>query len=198
MVGVIEYGAGNLRSVCNALESLGAAWTLVAEPESLDVCSRVILPGVGHFGFAMERLAKTRMAGALAEWTSAGRPLLGICLGAQLLMESSEEAPGVAGLSLITGHVIRLRTKTIPHMGWNRVTASDSAALLDPARSDFFYFAHSFVCAPEDESDIAATAECGGEAFCVAVQCGNVFGVQFHPEKSAAAGLALLKEFTRC
>lgn len=199
MIGVIDYGAGNLRSVTNALDHLGLAWTLVGAPDALDGCSRLVLPGVGHFGAAMQRLNAAELAPAVQAWGRAGKPLLGVCLGAQLLLDGSEEAPGAAGLGLIAGRVVKLGTKTIPHMGWNRVCSVGEGVLFDESGGgSYFYFAHSFVCEPADEAHAAAVAECDGRRFCVAVQRGRVCGVQFHPEKSAAAGLELLRRFAAC
>jgi glutamine amidotransferase len=121
-----------------------------------------------------------------------------LCLGAQLLLDGSEEAPGVPGLGFIGGQVVRLKTRTVPHMGWNRIRASRTNELFEAADAPYVYFAHSYVCRPEDPADVAAMAESEGEEFCVAVQRGRLFGVQFHPEKSAEAGLALLRSFAEC
>ena len=199
MIGVIDYGAGNLRSVTNALDYLELTWKLIPKPSGLSGCTRVILPGVGHFGSAMEELCSRQLAGAVRDWAQTGRPLLGVCVGAQMLMESSEEAPGVAGIGLLKGGVVRLRTRTIPHMGWNRAVPQVGEGLFAGNGGDeFFYFAHSYACAPECLEDVAAVAECEGQEICVAVRRGRVFGVQFHPEKSAEAGLALLGRFAKC
>jgi len=199
MIGVIDYGAGNLLSVTNALDALDLSWTHVQSSRELAECDRILLPGVGHFQSAALQLAECGMVAALRATAAAGKPLLGVCLGAQLLMETSAEAPSVPGLGLIRGRVERLRTRTIPHMGWNRVTPQPSARLFDSTGSGaHFYFAHSFCCAPEDASNIAAQASCDEQTFCVAVQRDNIFGVQFHPEKSASAGLEVLRRFATC
>jgi glutamine amidotransferase len=198
-IGVIDYGAGNMRSVTNALDALALVGRVVASAGDLDRCSRVILPGVGHFAPAARRLADTGLDDALRAAVERGVPLLGVCLGAQLLLAGSAEAPDVPGLGIINGSCDRLTTTTVPHMGWNAVTPRSGAGLFDvngdPA---YFYFAHSFVCKPEDPAVVAADTECDGQRFCVALERGRVFGVQFHPEKSAQAGLDLLQRFATC
>lgn len=199
MIGIIDYGAGNLRSVGNALDHLQAGWEFVAAPADIQRCERIILPGVGHFGAAMERLAAAGMIAPLREAAAQGKPLLGLCLGAQMLLEGSAEAPDSAGLGLIKGICHRLTTPTVPHMGWNRVKPAAGACLFDSTgREEYFYFAHSYVCAPADPADAAGACECDGITFCVAVQHERVYGVQFHPEKSAVSGIALLRRFTTC
>ncbi|MCB9850138.1 MAG: imidazole glycerol phosphate synthase subunit HisH [Phycisphaerales bacterium] len=195
MIGIIDYGAGNLRSVSNALDALGVTWQHVREPAALSDCTRIILPGVGHFASAVEKLAEINMMDALR---AVDKPLLGVCLGAQLLFDTSDEAPGVSGLGLIPGNVALLTTRTVPHMGWNQVTPRGNNRLFDSATPRHFYFAHSYVCEPADNADIAADVTHEGATFCVAVQCGNVCGVQFHPEKSASAGMDLLRRFATC
>lgn len=197
MIGIVDYGAGNLRSVGNALSYLATPWSFVASPGDLARCARIILPGVGHFGPAMRRLAEAGLVEPLREAARHGTPLLGLCLGAQMLMEGSDESGDVPGLGLVPGRCVRLTTPTVPHMGWNRAEPSGQAALF-ASTPEYFYFAHSYVCVPDDANDIAATCECAGQRFCVAIERGRVFGVQFHPEKSAAAGLALLRRFASC
>ncbi len=199
MIGVIDYGAGNLLSVTNALDVLELPWTHVRAAGELAACDRLVLPGVGHFAAAAGQLAAAGLDDAIRAAAGDAKPLLGVCLGAQLLLEASEEAPEATGLGLIPGRVERLRTHTIPHMGWNRVEATRSARLFD-ATGDlaYFYFAHSFVCAPVDPTCVAARTTCDDQTFCVAVQRDNVFGVQFHPEKSAQAGLDVLRRFATC
>jgi len=199
MIGVFDYGAGNLRSVGNTLDHLELPWKLVTRSEELDGCDRAILPGVGHFGSAMEELNARRLTDGIRVWVDTGRPLLGICLGAQVLLDSGAEAPGVPGLGLIPGTVEALATKTIPHMGWNRVNVQVENPILSNGEIPaYFYFAHSYVCVPAEPADVAATCTCDNQTFCVSVRRGNVFGVQFHPEKSAAAGLDVLRRFATC
>ncbi|HRX87697.1 MAG TPA: imidazole glycerol phosphate synthase subunit HisH, partial [Phycisphaerae bacterium] len=168
-------------------------------PRELDDCGRILLPGVGHFAAAAGQLKASGMSAALQAVARKGKPVLGVCLGAQLMLEASDEAPDAVGLGLIPGRVVRLKTKTIPHMGWNRVKPAASARLFDAAATPpYFYFAHSFVCAPVEKSHVAAETTCDAETFCVAVQRDNIFGVQFHPEKSAGAGLDVLRRFATC
>jgi imidazole glycerol phosphate synthase glutamine amidotransferase subunit len=198
VIGVIDYGASNLASVGNALDHLGLAWRFCTTPDSLASCDRLILPGVGHFGSAASKLKESGLSGSLRETLTSGTPLLGLCLGAQLLLEGSDEAPDAEGLGLIPGRVVRLPTRTVPHIGWNRVRPARASALFDTGQSLFFYFAHSFVCRPEDAATVTATTECEGAEFCVAIERGRLIGVQFHPEKSAEAGLSLLRRFAAC
>jgi imidazole glycerol phosphate synthase glutamine amidotransferase subunit len=199
MIGVVDYGAGNLLSVTNALDVLDFSWTHVRTSRELAACDRVLLPGVGHFASAAQQLAACGMFATLRAAAATGKPLLGVCLGAQLLMDASEEAPGVSGLGLVRGRVERLRTRTIPHMGWNFVLPNPAARMFDSTSPGaHFYFAHGFFCNPEDRNDVAAEATCDNQTFCVAVQRANVYGVQFHPEKSASAGLDVLRRFAAC
>ncbi len=199
MIGVVDYGAGNLQSLGNALDHIGLSWQLVDSAGDLASCERVILPGVGHFRAAMETLSQSGQAAWVAAFAKSGKPILGICLGAQLLLESSEEAPGVVGIGLIPGRVRKLTGETIPHMGWNRVRSNGSHPILESdEQAPHFYFAHSYVCEPGDPDASLAVTDRGTDDVCVAVGCENVVGVQFHPEKSGVAGLSLLERFGRC
>ncbi|GJM23797.1 MAG: imidazole glycerol phosphate synthase subunit HisH [Phycisphaerae bacterium] len=199
MIGVVDYGAGNLQSVGNALDHLGVSWQLAESDADFDCCDRMILPGVGHFRSAMTTLVETRQDQRIKAFAASGKPLLGICLGAQLLLETSEESPGLSGLGLISGDVTRLKSDTVPHMGWNRVRANGAMPILgDDLQERHFYFAHSYVCEPKSIEHRLAVTKCGTLDVCVAVGCENVMGVQFHPEKSGAAGLQLLERFARC
>lgn len=183
MIGMIDYGAGNLFSVANAFRVVGAEYRLVRSGDELAGCSKVVLPGVGHFGQMFEALESRGFLPALREIDV---PLLGICLGMQALFESSLEAPGVAGLGLLNGVVSRLPEGCrVPHMGWNEVAFSDGSR-------DWFYFANSFVVRRTD----AVWGETEyGVPFASAVRKGNVTGFQFHPEKSGAAGLELVRRW---
>jgi imidazole glycerol phosphate synthase glutamine amidotransferase subunit len=201
VIAVADYGASNTRSVLRALDAAGAAAQLVTDPAAVRAADRVVLPGVGNFAPAARRLAETGLGDAIRAAAQAGRPVLGICLGVQLFLAGSEEAPGVPGLGLIAGRVVRFRTELpVPHVGWARValTAAGRAhpvlARAFNGDTTFFYHVHSYHptdVAPEAE---LAEAEYGGP-FPTVVGNGNVLGVQFHPEKSQAAGLALLREF---
>ena len=174
---LFDYGTGNLHSLAKALAARGAK---VRIGSTLDDADALVLPGVGAFGAAARRLAPCR--GSIRDAAGGGLPVLGICLGMQLLADSSEEGPGI-GLGLIPGRVRRLRARRVPHMGWNRVGARD------------FYFANSYVVEPEDPGDVVEWAEHEEDRFPAIVRRGGVLGVQFHPEKSAAAGLDLIDRF---
>lgn len=196
MIGVIDYGAGNMQSVVNALDHIGAAHRICRRPDDVKGVERLILPGVGHFGPAASHLERTGLRGAILDIAAASRPLLGICLGMQLFFESSEESPGTPGLGLLPGAVVRLRTRPCPHMGWNRVQPMRPSPLLsEPAD---FYFAHSYAAAVREAQDLAAVSQQEDWEIAAVVQRGALHGVQFHPEKSSDAGLALLRSFAAC
>lgn len=202
MIAVVDYGASNLRSVLRACRAAGAPVTATSDPDAVRRAERVIVPGVGHFGAARERLAATGLDAAVVEAAAAGRPVLGICLGLQLLLESSEEAPGMAGLGLLPGRVRHFTTTLpVPHVGWARVdlTAAGRAhPVLAGAPSTphgtFYYHVHSY-----HPDDVAPDATLGvseyGTAFPTIVGRDAILGVQFHPEKSQDAGRALLAAF---
>jgi imidazole glycerol phosphate synthase glutamine amidotransferase subunit len=194
MIAIFDYGAGNLRSVENTLAELGARYTLVREAAGLRAASKIILPGVGHFGQIMRALDEMEVRGAFLERIRAGVPFLGICLGLHALFESSEEAPAVRGLGLYAGTVRRFPRETrVPHMGWNNLTPVGTprlAAGIGP--SPFVYFAHSYY-APVTGAT-AATCDYA-LPFTALLEDGNTFGVQFHPEKSGPVGLAIVKNF---
>jgi len=187
-IAVIDYGAGNLYSVTNALDLFGSEYRLAKRPEDLAEASAILLPGVGHFGQMMEALRGLGLIEPLRDRLTAGTPYMGICLGMHALYESSEEAPGVAGLGLLPGRVLRFApnervAEKVPHMGWSEVQPGGRS----------YYFAHSYYL-PADAEGSAATAHHGIE-FTAMVRRGNLFGTQFHPEKSGAAGVTLLKEW---
>lgn len=193
---VLDYEMSNLLSATKALQRLGADVRVVRDPEDARDADAVVLPGVGHFGEAMRRIRAQRLDVAVLDAAERGVPVLGICLGLQLLFSESEESPGVAGLGLLPGPVRRLRTdRKLPHIGWSRVTWRPGAVLApaDPgdAAAATYYFVHSYGCEPEDADLVLGRAEHGVE-FCAAAGRGGVMGVQFHPEKSSAAGLGLL------
>jgi len=203
LVGVIDYGAGNLGSVMNAFRRLSVPARFVAGPEELSGASapfeKIVFPGDGHFAAAMASLEKSGYAQAVAEWVRADKPFLGICIGLQLLFESSEEAPPVdgkpvKGLSLIPGAVRRFPGRKVPQIGWNRTRARLGTSLFRGLRDDFFYYIHSYYADPEDASVSAAEAEYY-LPYCSAVERGALAAVQFHPEKSGEAGLALLRNW---
>ncbi len=196
-VAVLNYGMGNLRSVEKALERVGAEPMLTADLEAAADADAVILPGVGAFPRAMARVRELGMDAFLGDWAEAGRPLLGICLGMQLLFERSTEHGGSDGLGLLGGEVTPLEAPglKVPHMGWETVRWERTSLLAGDAEAETpFYFVHSFAPRPADVGDVAGTAE-WGERFACAVERGPIWGVQFHPEKSSRAGLALLARF---
>lgn len=191
---VIDYGAGNLRSLSRALEQAGARVALIRSPEMSWGDDGIVLPGVGAFGPAMARLTAAGFPSWIRARVAAGTPLVGVCLGMQLLFERSEEASGVSGLALIPGEVRRLPSGLkVPHMGWNKVIMRRTDPVIGSLREGaFVYFVHSFVADPADPATVIATAAYGRE-FPAIIRQDNVLGLQFHPEKSAAAGLGLLR-----
>lgn len=193
---VLDYGMGNLRSVEKALEHVGARASIGADPDAIRAADGLILPGVGAFPRAMERIRATGLDELLAERAAAGTPILGICLGMQLLFEHSEELGGAEGLGLLPGAVTRLDAPglKVPNIGWAPVRwERDSLLTTGIASETPFYLVHSFVARPSAE-DTLGTAEYG-ERFACAVERDNIFGAQFHPEKSSEAGLRLLANF---
>lgn len=199
-VALIDYGAGNLRSVANALRELGIEPVIAASPEVLTDATHLVLPGVGSFGDCMEQLARRDLLGAIRDWVNAGKPYLGICLGYQILFDTSEETPGVSGLGLIPGTVKRFKEQPglkIPHMGWNSVVPvkPDSKIWAGLGAEPYFYYVHSYLPVPADESVIAARTSYGADTFAAAVALPNLLACQFHPEKSQTAGLRLIRNF---
>jgi imidazole glycerol phosphate synthase glutamine amidotransferase subunit len=194
MIAVFDYGAGNLRSVENTLAELGCQYELVRDSAGLRRATRIILPGVGHFGQIMRSLDALAVREALLERMGAGVPFLGICLGLQALFETSEEAPEVPGLGLYAGAVRRFPAGArVPHMGWNQLEARPGSKLMRGLDArPFVYFAHSYYV-PVNEH---AAATCEYEVpYTAVLESDNVFGVQFHPEKSGAVGLKIVKSF---
>lgn len=194
-VALLDYEMSNLRSVGKAFERLGARVRVAARPAEARGMDALVLPGVGRFGAAMERLEEHDFTGMLRDAAAEGTPVLGICLGLQLLFDESEESPGVPGLGLIPGVVRRLRTdRKVPHIGWSEVAWRPGTVLAPegggPADRTY-YFVHSYACEPVDDDDVRGTAA-HGPGFVAAAGRGPVAGVQFHPEKSSRAGLALL------
>jgi glutamine amidotransferase len=200
---VVDYGVNNLASVVRALGAAGHAAELSGAAAVVRGASRVIVPGVGHFARASENLARAGLGDAIRDVAAAGVPVLGICLGMQLFFAGSEEAPGVAGLGILQGRVRRFQADLpVPHVGWGQVTATAAGrahAALGPlfqGEPPFYYHVHSFHPADVAAASVYATAEYG-ETFPTLVGHGNVLGAQFHPEKSQAAGQALLDAFVR-
>jgi glutamine amidotransferase len=200
MIAIIDYDAGNLRSVEKALVSLGEEPVITRDREMIKKADKVILPGVGAFGDAMGRLHQYGLVEVIKETVNGGTPFLGICLGLQLLFESSEESPGVEGLGLLPGKILRIPDcpgLKIPHMGWNSLTIRPGASLFKgiPDNS-YVYFVHSYYLKAEEEAIVAASTEYSTHIH-ASVEKGNVFACQFHPEKSGDVGLGILENFIR-
>lgn len=195
MISIFDYGAGNLQSVENALHSVGMTHERIHDAEGVRRAGRIVLPGVGHFGQMMNSLDRLQSRDALVDRIRAGVPFLGICLGFQALFDSSDEEPGVRGLGIFEGAVRRFDNGLrVPHMGWNDLRRVRASKLLgDAVDSPYVYFANSYFAPLVDAT--VASCEYGCE-FTAVIESANVYGVQFHPEKSGAAGLQILKNFT--
>lgn len=195
MIGIVDYGAGNLNSVKKAFDFLEKESKILTLAEGFGTIERLVLPGVGSFGHAMERIREMGLYGLIREWVESDRPFLGICLGLQLLFESSEESAGVEGLSVFKGTCRRFADEKVPQIGWNNIQVERAIDLLGWIRNgEFFYFNHSYYVVPEEEEVVVATSNYGGDYTSIAGK-GNVFGVQFHPEKSGRKGLKLLENW---
>jgi len=198
-IGLVDYGSGNLRSVQRALEHACADVVHVTRESEAVGCVALVVPGVGSFGDCARQLREAGLWDFLKEWLAADRPYLGICLGYQLLFETSEESPGVEGFGALKGRVVHFPRESglkIPHMGWNQLqlTKPDDRLLKGLGENPDFYFVHSYYPVPDDESTITSTCSYGVE-FAASVTRGNLSAVQFHPEKSQALGLAMLRNF---
>lgn len=193
MIAVLDYGAGNLRSVQNTLEAIGASFQIVRDSAGLSRGAKILLPGVGNFGQMMRALDQLKVRGTLKERITAGVPFLGICLGLQALFERSAEAPDVAGLGIFAGAVERFAAGArIPHMGWNTLEPVKPSRLLESGREPYVYFANSYYV----PVGAATAATCTYTLpFTAVLERDNVFGVQFHPEKSGNAGLEIVRRF---
>lgn len=198
MIAIIDYDAGNIRSVEKALKFLGQETAVTRDREVILKADKVVLPGVGAFGDAMEKLRQYGLEPVIREVADAGTPFLGICLGLQLLFERSDETPGVPGLGILKGEILRIPESEglkIPHMGWNSLTYPNEGRLFRGIPEDsYVYFVHSYYLKAADESIVTAAAE---YSTCIhaSVEKGNVFACQFHPEKSSETGLKILKNF---
>ena len=195
-VAVVDYDAGNTLSVTRALEKVGARVDLTPDPERLASADAVVLPGVGAFGDCMEKLRERGMDDACREMYDAGKPFLGVCVGLQVLFEGSEESPKARGIGILPGTVRRFEVGglKVPHMGWNQLSVTREHPVLDGLDGEAFYFVHSYHPDPSEPRDLLGTADYGG-SFCAAAGRENLVAVQFHPEKSSRAGLALYANF---
>ncbi len=198
MIAIIDYDAGNVKSVEKALQFLGQDVILTRDKDILLSADKVILPGVGAFGMAMEKLHQYGLVDVIHQIADKGTPFLGICLGLQLMFESSEESPGVEGLGLLKGKIVRIPEEDglkVPHIGWNDLQFPKESRLFKGFKGgEYVYFVHSYYLEAEDESDVAATTEYG-VLIHAAVEHENVFACQFHPEKSSDVGLRILSNF---
>ncbi len=195
MTGIIDYGAGNLHSVKNALDFLGIKNCIIKKPEELRKISRLILPGVGSFGSAVRKLKRTGLFEDICEWIRNDRPYLGICLGLQLLFEQSEEAEHVQGMGIFKGRIKKFKTQKVPQIGWNSVQIVRKTKLFpEKNKQIFFYFLHSYYAEPDSDDIITGISDYGIK-YPAIINKGNIYGVQFHPEKSGDTGIELLKKW---
>ena len=199
MIGIVNYGVGNLQSVKNSLDFLNIPNAIINKPEEINNFDKIILPGVGAFGAAMEKLNSLGFAGEIKKFASENKPILGICLGMQLLFDEGYEHGRHKGLGLVEGKVLPFNEKVkdlpLPQIGWNNITKENISPLLENVESNSsFYFVHSFYCEPEEKYIVAANSDYGIK-FASIIHKKNIFGCQFHPEKSQSAGLQILKNF---
>lgn len=198
MIAIIDYDAGNLKSVEKALLSLGEETVITRDPAVIQAADKAILPGMGAFGDAMQNLRNFGLVDVIRDFAASGKPFLGICLGLQLLFEHSEESPGAEGLGILKGDILRIppcEGLKIPHMGWNSLDITKGAKLFQGIdQGAYVYFVHSYYLKAADESIVAASTNYSTTIH-ASVESGNVFACQFHPEKSSSTGLHILKNF---
>ncbi len=198
MIAIIDYGAGNLQSVKKAFDFIGAESVITDNPETINACDKILLPGVGSFGDAMDSMTQKGLVETVKQNAMSGKPFLGICLGLQLLFEESEESPGVNGLGIFKGKIKKFSPDIglkIPHIGWNSLEIKQKDTLFkDIPENSYVYFVHSYYLHAEDENEIATVTNYGID-FHSAVGKNNIFATQFHPEKSGDVGLQILKNF---
>ena len=198
MIAIIDYDAGNIKSVEKALGYLGQESVLTRDPQVILHADKAILPGVGSFGDAMGRLHDSHLDQVIRDFTAAGKPFLGICLGLQLLFEDSDESPGVPGLGILRGHIRRIPAQEglkIPHMGWNSITYRPECRLFRGIpENPYVYFVHSYYLKAADPADVTARTHYSVDID-ASVEHGNIFACQFHPEKSSSVGLRILENF---
>lgn len=197
MIAIVDYGMGNLRSVVNAFRRLGGDCLITNKKNDIERANAIVLPGVGAFGKCIENLTRLGILDFIKEMINANKRYLGICLGMQILFESSEEAPGINGMGILKGSVPRFRGDVkIPHMGWNNIEILKNSEIFDGIKNrEHFYFVHSYYCEPAE--DVIATRTDYGIGFASSVIKGNLFACQFHPEKSQHAGLKMIQNFIK-
>ena len=193
MIAIVDYGAGNLKSVKNALDYLNVDSIITDDPKNIKKADRLILPGDGSFGYMMENLEKKDLVNPIKNFIKSGKPFLGICLGLQGLFEESEESPKVKGLSIFKGKVLKFRKGKVPQIGWNKIFPKQKNIF----KEDFMYFVNSYYVVPKDNSITATITDYNGN-FVSAIESNNITAMQFHPEKSGKAGIELLKRWLKC
>jgi len=197
MITIIDYGMGNIKSLTNAFRFLGEKVKVAQKSEEIKLARRLVFPGVGNFGKAIENLKDRKIISVIKNSIQKGIPFLGICLGLQLLFEGSEEVSRSKGLCLFKGKILKFKKVKIPQIGWNQIKFQKKSKILKGIRDNsFVYFMHSFYPEPLDKSIVVAKTNYG-EDFCSAIESQNIFGVQFHPEKSGEIGLKILKNFVK-
>lgn len=202
---ILDYGIGNVKSICNALNNIGADTVFTADEKEILHADAAILPGVGAFAKGMQNLAESNLINVIHKFVATGKPFMGICLGMQMLMDTSEEFGTTKGLGLIRGNVVKLTIldgakEKLPHVTWNEINEYspgkwENTIMHDIPKHSDVYFVHSFVAAPANQEDVLVTAEYGNVNFCAGVNRGNIYGFQFHPEKSGNTGLQILRNF---
>lgn len=195
MIAVIDYGAGNLKSVSKALDFLKARNIVTNKVSEIKKADKIILPGVGNFGDAVKSLKKLRIFNTIKKEIQKGKPYLGICLGLQLLFEKSQESPKSNGFEILKGNVIKFKeNKKIPQIGWNKLSIKKKSKLFE-GKGGYVYFVHSYYVKPKNKDVVLTTTNYGGEEFVSGAQKDNIYAFQFHPEKSGKYGLKILKKF---
>lgn len=198
-IGIVNYEVGNLKSIQNAMDYLGFSSVTSSDPKELQKCDRLIVPGVGAFGAGMENLKRLRLDDLLVKWVSDDQPLLGICLGYQLMCKSSSEFGEHSGLDIVPSIVRKIEAPILPHVGWSKIQIQSNElknTLYSGIDKMVFYFVHSYAVSVSQEiKDICSTTQYTQDVFASSVKYKNAFGVQFHPEKSSEQGLAVLKNF---
>lgn len=206
-IAVVDYGVGNVKSICSAFDNQGAKPNLTRDPSQILQADGVVLPGVGAFGHGMEQLRKHRLDSILADVIEAGQPLLGICLGMQMLFDSSSEYGQHTGLGFIPGKILRLderfqKLEKLPHVGWSQITRPDELSwegtiLSGVPEHENMYFVHSYFAEPTNLNHILSTTEFSEQHYCSTVKLGNIYGCQYHPEKSGPTGLRIINNFIK-
>lgn len=196
MIAIIDYGAGNLRSVKNALDYLKVDSTITDKSKEIQKADRLILPGDGSFGFMMKNLERKCLVNPIKNFIKTGKPFLGICLGLQALFEESEESPGIKGLSIFKGNVVKFRKGKVPQIGWNKIVCEKNASRRSIFFDCYMYFVNSYYAVPEDKFIVATTTDYYG-SFASAIQFNNIMAMQFHPEKSGEFGLKIIRNWLK-